>query len=126
VSTARRRRALVQKWRVNERDGEGQRGVIVMIDRSPWRVAAAFARGSGDKATRAEEALAFLGDEQRWADLAKRNAQVGTVLDALGTKETVDLIEHSYTSTLVGLYVIHGIGSLIPFDRARFEALCRG
>lgn len=126
VSTARRRRALVQRWRTSERDGEGQRGVIVMIDRSPWRVAAAFARGSGDMAVRANEALEFLGDEDKWDELAKANAKVGTVLDAIGTKQTVDLMEHSYTTTLVGLYVIHGVGSLIPFDRPRFEALCRG
>ena len=126
VSTARRRRAMVQKWRANESDGDGQRGVIVMIDRSPWKTASDFARGADDTADRARKALEFLGDEKRWDELAAKNAKVGTILDKLTTETTVDLMEHAYVSTLVGLYVIHGIGSLIPFDRARFEALCRG
>ncbi len=126
VSTSRRRYGLVQTWLDNEREGSGQRGVIVMVDRSPVDLAQPFANGTGDRATRAQEALAYLGDAARWSALAERNAGVGTVLDALGTDTTVDLIEHAYTSTLVGLYVLHGVGSQVPFDRGRFVALCRG
>lgn len=126
VSTSRRRRALVQTWMDNERRGSGQQGVIVMIDRSPYVVADAFARDQGDRGDRATEALRFLGDSSersQWADRARSNASVPTVLGALGVAETLDLLEHAYTSTLVGLYVIEGIGSLRPFDRERFASL---
>lgn len=127
VSTSRRRRALVQTWMDNERRGSGQQGVIVMIDRSPYVVADAFARDQGDRGARAMEALRFLGDSSRerseWADRSRSNASVPTVLGALGVAETLDLLEHAYTSTLVGLYVIEGVGALRPFDRERFASL---
>jgi len=127
VSTSRRRRALVQTWMDNERRGSGQQGVIVMIDRSPYVVADAFARDQGDRGARATEALRFLGDSSEaraeWARRARSNASVPTVLGALGVAETLDLLEHAYTSTLVGLYVIEGVGSLRSFDRERFASL---
>ena len=129
VSTSRRRRALVQAWMDNERTGSGQRGVIVMIDRSPYRVADAFADDPGDRGARAKQAIQFLGDSSEaraaWARRASSNASVPTVLDAIGADETLDLLEHSYTCTLVGLYVVEGLGALRPFDRARFAGLLR-
>lgn len=127
VSTSRRRRALVRTWTDNERSGSGQQGVIVMIDRSPYIVADGFSESPGPRGVRAKEAIAHLGDtnESRadWARLASTNASVATVLGALGTDATLDLMEHAYTSTLVGLYVIHGIGGLRTFDRPRFARL---
>ena len=127
VSTSRRRRALVQTWMDNERRGSGQQGVIVMIDRSPYVVGDAFASGQDDRGARAREAVRFLGEgaEARagWARRARANASVPTVLGALGVAETLDLLEHAYTSTLVGLYVIEGVGALQPFDRERFAGL---
>ncbi len=129
VSTSRRRRALVQAWMDNERTGSGQRGVIVMIDRSPYRVADAFADDPGDRGARAKQAIQFLGDSSEaraaWARRASSNASVPTVLDAIGADETLDLLEHSYTCTLVGLYVVEGLGALRPFDRTRFAGLLR-
>jgi Patatin-like phospholipase len=127
VSTSRRRRAAVQEWIENTRRGSGQHGVIVMIDRSPYVVTDGFARDPGDRGVRAGEALRFLGDSAEaravWERRARSNASVPTVLGALGVDETLDLLEHAYTSTLVGLYVIEGIGALIPFDRTRFAEL---
>jgi hypothetical protein len=127
VSTSRRRRALVQTWIDNERRGSGQQGVIVMIDRSPYVVADAFAGEQGERGDRAREAVQFLGDgtEARaaWARRARSNASVPTVLGALGRVETLDLLEHAYTNTLVGLFVIEGVGALRPFDRERFAGL---
>jgi hypothetical protein len=127
VSTSRRRRAMVQTWMNNERAGTGPGGVIVMIDRSPYIVADGFARGSDDRGRRAREAIAHLGDSaearQRWAELARSNASVPTVLGAIGVDATLDLLEHAYTSTLVGLYVVEGIGALPTFDRERFRRL---
>lgn len=127
VSTSRRRRALVQTWMDNERRGSGQHGVIVMIDRSPYVIADGFAADPGERGVRAKEALRFLGDSTEaraaWAQRARSNASVPTVLGALGEAETLDLLDHAYTSTLVGLYVIEGIGSLRAFDRERFTRL---
>ncbi len=127
VSTSRRRRALVRTWMDNERKGVGQRGVIVMIDRSPYTVADGFADDPGDRGVRAREAIQFLGDSsdarERWERRASSNASVPTVLGAIGADETLDLMEHSYTSTLVGLYVVEGLGELRTFDRVRFAGL---
>ena len=127
VSTSRRRRALVQTWMDNERRASGQQGVIVMIDRSPYVVADAFAREQGERGARAREAVQFLGDDTEaraaWARRARSNASVPTVLGALGIDETLDLLEHAYTSTLLGLYVIEGVGALRTFERDRFAAL---
>jgi hypothetical protein len=127
VSTSRRRRGLVQTWINNERSGAGQRGVIVMIDRSPYKVVDAFSNDPGDRGRRAREALAHLGDSSdsraRWAKLASSNASVPTVLGAIGVEATLDLLDHAYTSTLVGLYVLEGVGSLPEFDRERFHRL---
>ena len=71
--------------------------------------------------------IQFLGDgtEARatWSRRARSNASVPTVLGALGSDETLDLLEHAYTNTLVGLHVIEGVGALRPFDRERFARL---
>lgn len=127
VSTSRRRRAIVQAWTVSEQRGSGQHGVIVMVDRDPYVIADGFAHGGGDRAVRARLALEFLGDDTahraEWAERARLNASVPTVLDALGLGATLDLLEHAYTSTIVGLYVIEGLGELRRFDRKRFELL---
>jgi hypothetical protein len=129
VSTSRRRYGLVQTWMANERRGNGQGGVIVMVDRSPYSLVDAFTDDTDERGGRAREALAYLGDgedaRRHWTDLARKNASAPTILDALGVDVTLDLIEHSYVSTIVGLYVFHGLGELKPFDRGRFERLIR-
>ena len=128
VSTSRRRSELLTRFRLAEIQGFGLNGVIVMIDRPPYRVCDRYRNGSGDaRDLRAAEALAYLGDDaasrQRWDELVAGNAGAKTTLGPLGAPTTVDLIEHAYVSTLVNLYVLHGLGTLVPFDRARFEAL---
>jgi hypothetical protein len=128
VSTARRRAELLTRFRLAELQGSGLNGVIVMIDRSPYRVCDGFRSNSGDpRDLRAAEALAFLGDDaanrQKWDELVASNAGAKTTLGPLGAETTVDLIEHAYVSTIVNLYVVHGLGALVPFDRARFAAL---
>jgi hypothetical protein len=127
VSTSRRRRGMVQTWINNERTGSRPTGVIVMIDRSPYIVADAFANEDGARGSRAKEALVHLGEgaesRDEWAKRARANASVPTVLGAIGVDATLDLMEHSYTSTLVGLYVLEGVGSLPTFDRERFRRL---
>jgi hypothetical protein len=100
-----------------------------MVDRSPYSLVDAFTDDDDERGGRAREALAYLGDSdearRRWAGLAQANASAPTILDALGVDVTLNLIEHSYVSTIVGLYVFHGLGELTPFDRGRFERLIR-
>jgi hypothetical protein len=128
VSTSRRRSELLTRFRLAEIQSSGLNGVIVMIDRSPYRVCDAFQTGSGDpRDLRAAEALAYLGEDatsrQRWDELVARNAGAKTTLGPLGAETTVDLIEQAYVGTIVNLYVVHGLGALVAFDRSRFEAL---
>ncbi|MBW3669420.1 MAG: hypothetical protein KY443_09445 [Actinobacteria bacterium] len=125
VSTSRRRNQLIERFRVSRETGKGLVGVIVMIDRIPMSLAAAFAAGDDDVARRAREAVAFLDaqhSDAEWKALAARNATVPTTLGPIGVATTLDLMEHAYTSTAVGLYVLHGIGSLALFPRAVYAA----
>ena len=129
VSTARRRNQLLERFeghRVD--DGQGLVGVIVMIDRVPMRLAAPFTAGDDDIATRAREAVAYLEachSSAEWQAMADGNAQVPTTLGPIGERAVLDLMEQSYTSTMVGLYVLHGLGELKPFPRSCYEAVMR-
>lgn len=124
VSTARRRNQLLERFRAARRRGEGG-GVIVMIDRVPLSLAEPFAEGSDDVAERAREAVARLRHwhtDAEWEAMAARNAGVATTLGPIGVDPTLDLMEHAYTSTVVGLYVLHGVGALKEFPRATYAS----
>lgn len=126
VSTSRRRNQLIERFRVSRETGTGLVGVLVMIDRIPMTLAAAFAGGDGEVAIRAREAVAFLDAQHSdadWKAMAARNSAVATTLGPIGKQTTLDLMEHAYTSTVVGLYVLHGIGSLAPFPRETYAAV---
>jgi hypothetical protein len=126
VSTARRRNQLVERFRQNEKDGDGLVGVIVMVDRLPMSLAGPFSGRSDDVGGRAQDAVKFLRaqrSDEEWEALAARNTGVATTLGPIGTDVTLDLMEHAYTSTVVGLYVLHGIGSLVPFPRATYAGV---
>ena len=122
AASAWRRRSLVRQWATPE---PGNDGVFVALDQSPYRMLDALARGEDTVAERAREALAFLGDSDRerarWEKLTARTVAVGWEL--LGPEHTVDIVEHAYVSTVLGLYVLRGLGILVPFDRTRFEHL---
>ncbi|MHB8465053.1 MAG: patatin-like phospholipase domain-containing protein [Acidimicrobiales bacterium] len=137
ISTSRRRNQLIERWSQNGRVVPGDGGVVVMIDHVPARLVAPFldltdaagasqrqARGADDMATRAAEAMDFLNSQHPaadWADMAARNAKVDTTLGPIGVRAMLDLMEHAYTSTMVGLYVMHAIGRLVPFPRSDYD-----
>jgi hypothetical protein len=126
VSTARRRNHLLREFQHNQATGSGPGGVIVMIDRTPTVLAEPFTAGQDDIGTRARDAVAFIDAQHPgpdWDAMATRNADVPTTLGPIGTETTLDLMEHAFTSTVVGLYVLHGIGSLRPFPRDRYAAV---
>lgn len=129
VSTARRRNQLLERFESHRVDGgPGLVGVIVMIDRLPMRLAAPFTAGDDDIASRAREAVTYIDachNSGEWQAMADGNARVPTTLGPIGEQSVLDLMEQSYTSTMVGLYVLHGIGALKPFPRACYEAVMK-
>jgi hypothetical protein len=125
VSTSRRRNQLLDRFQRSRRDGVGLRGVIVMIDRLPMSLAQPFSNGTDPVAERAREAVALIDQwhsASEWEAMAIRNSAVPTTLGPIGVDTTLDLMEHAYTSTMVGLYVLHGMGRLEPFPRAAYAA----
>jgi hypothetical protein len=125
VSTSRRRNQLFERFKASQAAGAGLVGVIVMIDRLPMTLAAPFKIGRDPMAVRAGEAVEFLNRRHSpgvWQAMADRNAAVATTLGPIGKDATLDLMEHAYTSTIVGLYVLHGIGGLVPFARDVYAA----
>ena len=127
VSTARRRARLLRRPH-DDAGRVGPAGVIVMVDRSPVTLSEPFSHGDDEIAARAREALTFVLEQHsgpEWDAMAKRNAVVGTALAAIGAEPTLDLMEHAYTSTVVGLYVLHDIGKLTPFPRGLYAETMR-
>lgn len=125
VSTSRRRSQLFERFKESREDGAGLQGVIVMIDRLPMTLAAPFEEGSDPVAVRANQAVLFIDAQHsaaEWEAMAERNASVATTLGPIGKETTLDLMEHAYTSTVVGLFVLHDIGRLTPFPRAVYAA----
>ncbi|HLG01448.1 MAG TPA: hypothetical protein VI916_13355 [Acidimicrobiia bacterium] len=126
VSTARRRAQFFERFHANRLAGRGPVGVIVMVDRSPLSLAAPFARGDDAVAQRAREAVDFVlaqRSDEAWTAMAQHNAQVPTTLGPIGVEAALDLMEHAFTSTVVGLYVLCGLGVLAPFPRATYAAV---
>ncbi|GAA4730447.1 hypothetical protein GCM10023216_22740 [Isoptericola chiayiensis] len=128
VPTERRQRGLVHNWVECERTGRGQRGAIVQIQQSPYRIADAFLRKDDEnRASRARAVLDLLGDDdedrEAWRARAESDAAVPTVLRRLGRTATVDLLEHAYVLAMCNLHVLHGYPLLELPGRERFERL---
>jgi hypothetical protein len=126
ATTSQRRRAVVASFRAGEASGEGPIGVMAHMGTSPIEVCEAFKSSpNSDQRTRALAMLAHLGDSKRWDEIVARNATVGTVLSKLDTEQVLDLIEHSAVLTLVGLYVVHGVGQEALPQRDELRELFR-
>jgi hypothetical protein len=128
-TTAPRRYALVDKWDRAQLSGKGQRGALVQISQSPYRIADIY-RGSTqwpDRATRADAVIALLGDDgasrAAWEARTTKDATVPTVLRKLGRGTTVDLLEHSYVLAMCNLHVLLGYPLRPLPGRDRFERL---
>jgi hypothetical protein len=134
VSTAHRRRALMDRFRDDDEtrlDG----GAFVQISASPFDAPKKFAGSASlprDEFTeRAETAEKFLRDTgyspEWWEATVKETSSTKTTLATLGVDRTAKLLEHAYVLTRVNLYVILGLGELsTPVDRTRFTALAEG
>ena len=130
VSTAHRRRALAALFRSTGRDGV--EGAFAQITASPFDVTEQFGPKPGwtpdERSARAVAAREFLlasgYTENEWEALARETSGVATTLAPLGGTITAKLLEHGYVLTMINLFVIHGLGELVPIDRARFTRLC--
>lgn len=113
VSTSTRRHQLVTGWDTAADLKHGPRGALVHIAQSPFEVPAAFAGATGrwaQRQVRAHEALAWLGgtdqDRAAWAEVARQNRAVPTVLRKLGPEATARLLWHAYVLAASNLHVL--------------------
>jgi hypothetical protein len=134
VSTAHRRRALMDRFRDDD-ETRLDEGVFVQITASPFDAPTKFAGSEGkprdDFTERAERAERFLRDSgyspQWWDTIVKETSETKTTLAKLGVELTAKLLEQAYVLTRVNLYVILDVGKLdAPVERARFARLARG
>jgi hypothetical protein len=126
-TTAIRRQGLVGRFDRAELQRKGMRGALVHIPQSPFEVPDAFSDRADwpDRQRWAKQALQALGDSQKtredWEAVARANAEVGTVLNRLGTEVSARLLHHGYVLAMVNLHVILGYPMLPVPDRDRFE-----
>jgi hypothetical protein len=127
-----RRRELVARFDLAEREGSGLRGALVHIPQSPYEVPDAFAAAENlwpERGSRAGAALETLGsgslDREAWAAVAAQNARVPTTLVGLKKDVTARLLHHAYVLAMVNLHVILGYPLLELPDPERFGALLR-
>lgn len=128
-----RRRELVARFDLAEREGRGLRGVLVHIPQSPFDVPDAFLGAQArwpERAARAAVVLAGLigaEDEEdarkRWQAIADDNAAIGTVLSRLGIERTARLLHHAYVLAMVNLHVVLDYPLLELPSHERFAAL---
>jgi predicted acylesterase/phospholipase RssA len=127
-----RRRELVARFDLAEREGKGLRGCLVHIPQSPFKVPDAFA-GAGaewpERAERSRSALAALAGEdeksarKHWEEVADRSATVPTTLAGFDRERTAELLHHAYVLTMINLHVVLGYPLLQVPGRERFDAL---
>jgi predicted acylesterase/phospholipase RssA len=127
-----RRRELVSRFDLAERDGTGLRGSLVHISQSPFTVPNRYA-GSTDWPERSQRAAAALDhlrqgsaeSEREWKDIAKDNAGVKTTLAGIAPEVVARLIRHAYILAMVNLHVILGYPLLEIPSQADCEQLVR-
>jgi len=125
-STATRRGRLFSLFSEALKTGDGLRGVLIQIDRSPFQVIDFLPDADEvgetahaamvERAELAREALSGPQARERWDAVAKANAAVKTTLGPIGDEATNALMIHARTATLVYLFVLHGIGDPSAFD----------
>jgi predicted acylesterase/phospholipase RssA len=120
-----RRRELVARFDLAEKEERNLAGALVHIEQSPYKVPRSFEADARwpDRAERARAALAQLQahgrSEKDWDDLAKRSAKVPTTLVAFDKNVTAELLYHAYVLAMVNLHVILGypLGGVPPLER---------
>jgi hypothetical protein len=129
-TTAHRRRALIERFDQAEQLGEGQRGVYVGIEQSPYRVAQVWRAATGTWAGRAERARRVLDvldaagrSSDEWTSVARSSASASTNLSRLDADAAASLVHHAYVTTMCNLHVVLDLPLLdVPSD-GRFRAL---
>ena len=119
VSTAVRRRYLVDMFNLADVSKDGLTGVLVHIGQVPARVPTVYAKnGEGGRKARALEAQAFLDrlalldPDVDWDKVAEANGLVPTTLGPVGVEAACRLLHHSYVLARINLYVILNRGRL--------------
>lgn len=120
-TTTARRRLIVDHFNRVPRDagmgGIAERGVLVMIEQSPYRVPLEFERPTAEldpRAARVKAAIAALDESaadsqqgpREWSDRVARTSNVATTLRALGDGPTCELIYHAYVTAMTNAHVI--------------------
>jgi len=113
ISTSTRRHNLVTAWNAAASAGQGTQGALVSIAQSPFEVPDAFRQAGPrrpQRAERASEALAWLGDTKQnralWATTTAASRAVPTVLRKLGPDQTARLLWHAYVLAACNLHVL--------------------
>jgi predicted acylesterase/phospholipase RssA len=127
-----RRRELVSRFDLAERERSGLRGSLVHIEQSPFTVPRKF-EGSTAWPERAERAAVTIDhllrgsaeSEQEWKDIAKDNAGVKTTLAGIAPEVVARLVRHAYILAMVNLHVILGYPLLEIPSREDCEQLVR-
>jgi predicted acylesterase/phospholipase RssA len=128
-TTALRRAGLVGRFDRSVLTGTGMRGALVHIPQSPFDVPRAFeqSRDWPDRAARARAVLAKLGDTEReWEQVAREDVSVPTVLSALGTRISAQLLRHGFVLAMSNLHVILDFPLLDSPPIAWFQAIVEG
>jgi patatin-like phospholipase len=152
VSTATRRRLLIDMFDGAAASGTGLDGILVHIGTSPYTIIDRFAAGKDQRGQRALEVRAVLDactdaddevppneepDEANarrratWAKTAQQNASVKTTLaplESLRAGSSAALLHHAWVVTTVAAAVLHGWGMTpLPhveqWRRQRFTAM---
>ena len=134
VTTAVRRRYLIEMFRLAERSGSGLQGNLVQITQDPRAVVRA-AMNSDAEATRgrAVEAHAVLSAieaadpaAEPWDEVARTNRSIPTTLGPIGAVESARLLQHAYVLTRINTYMWTGQGRLPdPHDTRQIGACLR-
>lgn len=114
-----RRRELVSRFDLAEREGQGLRGALVHIPQNPFTIPGYFAERAEMWPERAERALAAQAHlldgsanpgaaHDEWDRVARANAAVPTTLAGLPSSVVARLMRHAYVLAMANLHVILG------------------
>lgn len=104
-TTAQRRRALIDRFRLAEKTNKGLKGALVHISQSPYHLPTVSP--TSEQTKRARERLDALSvPEEEWRQIARQSESVKTTLAALTDETAARLIWHGYVLAAVNLHVI--------------------
>jgi hypothetical protein len=124
--TSVRRQAMIARFRFAEAEGNGLRGSVVQIDRSPYVVPDAYAgsTSSPERAARAQTVLGLLEDDrEEWNAVVAANRSVKTNLSRLGPEVSARLLRHGYGLAMANLHVLLDYPALKIPPLSSFEDL---